>query len=201
MFWDHTHDRSSFLFVPDDSKDDFHVIHAKTPTLTPPLVPDAPPVPPADAETPVPEPLPALLPAPNDDDVIVEFDLEASYAHPPSPTPSPLIAEGNSTLPGASPEPPQEDNQSIEVSESECDRECDWEPVSSKLLVHDSDVSVDEAEVTLQESDPSIDLSQRWVLTTEPDEFDKDFVRYGLLTQAGEQATTHRPVTAKEILN
>ena len=39
------------------------------------------------------------------------------------------------------------------------------------------------------------------VLTTEPDEFDKDFVRYGLLTQAGEQATTHRPVTAKEILN
>ena len=59
--------------------------------------------------------------------------------------------------------------------ESECDRECDWEAISSKFLVHDSDVSVDEAEVTLQESDPSIDLSQRWVLTTEPDEFDKDF--------------------------
>ena len=201
LFWDHMHDKSSFLFVPDDSEDDFHVIRAKTPTITPPLVPDAPPVPPADAEAPVPEPLPALLPDPNDDDVIVEFDLDASYAHPPSPTPSPLIAEGNRTLPGASPEPPQEDNQSIEVSESECDRECDWEAVSSKLLVHDSDVSVDEAEVTLQESDPSIDLSQRWVLTTEPDEFDKDFVRYGLLTQAGEQATTHRPVTAKEILN
>ena len=201
LFWDHMHDKSSFLFVPDDSEDDFHVIRAKTPTITPPLVPDAPPVPPVDAEAPVPEPLPALLPDPNDDDVIVEFDLDASYSHPPSPTPSLLIAEGNGTLPGASPEPPQEDNQSIEASESECDRECDWEAVSSKHLVHDSDVSVDEAEVTLQESDPSIDLSQRWVLTTEPDEFDKDFVRYGLLTQAGEQATTHRPVTAKEILN
>ena len=105
------------------------------------------------------------------------------FLRPPSlPYPSPLIAEGNGTLPGASPEPPQEDNQSIEVSESECGRECDWEAVSSKHLVHDSDVSVDEAEVTLQESDPSIDLSHRWVLTTEPDEFDKDFVRYGLLT-------------------
>ena len=74
-------------------------------------------------------------------------------------------------------------------------------PVSSKSLVCDSDVSVEEAEVTLQESDPSIDFGQRWVLTTGPDEFDRDFVRHGLLTQAGEQATTHRPVTAKEILN
>ena len=201
LFWDRMHDKSSFLFVPDDQEDDFHVIRAKTPTLAPPLVPDASPVPPLDSDAPVPERLPALLPDPDDDEVIVEFDLDASYAHRPSHTPSPLIAEGNDTLQGSAPRSPQEDNQLEEVCESECDRECDCEAVSSKFLVRDSDVSADEAEVTLQESDPSIDFGQRWVLTTEPDEFDKDFVRYGLLTQAGEQATTHRPVTAKEILN
>ena len=63
---------------------------------------------------------------------------------------------------------------------------------------------MDEAEVTLQESDPSIDLSQRCVLTIESDEFAQRFRSWAaesVLTQAGEQATTRRPVTAKEILN
>ena len=73
LFWDRMHDKSSFLFVPDDQEDDFHVIRAKTPTLAPPLVPDAPPVPPLDSDAPVPERLPALLPDPDDDEVIVEF--------------------------------------------------------------------------------------------------------------------------------
>ena len=86
--------------------------------------------------------------------------------------------------------------------EGECDRECDWEVlVSSNLSIPSSSLSQEEAEVTLQEYDPSIDFNERWVLTTEPDEFDKDFVRYGFLTQTGEQDTTHRPVTAKEILS
>ena len=59
------------------------------------------------------------------------------------------------------------------------DRECDWEaPVRSNLSVPSSSLSHEEAEVTLQASDPLIDFSQRLVLTTEPDEFNKDFVRY-----------------------
>ena len=62
------HDNSSFLFVPADLEADFHVIRAKTPTLTLPLVPDAPPVPPLDSDSPTPVPPPDLLTDPIDDD-------------------------------------------------------------------------------------------------------------------------------------
>ena len=109
----------------------------------------------------MPEPLPDLLTDAHDDDVIVEFDLDAM---PTLPYPSPL-SEGNGILQGATPGLPQEDNQSSEVSESEResmgDRGCDCEAVSSKLLVHHSYDAMEEAEVTLQESGPSIYFSQR----------------------------------------
>ena len=77
LFWDHLQDKSSFLLVTDpEHPDDFDVIRAKLPTLSPPLPPDSAATPP-DVATDVPATLPDL-PTPDndpDDDVIIEFDL------------------------------------------------------------------------------------------------------------------------------
>ena len=91
-----------FFLCPPIRKLIFNVIRAKTHSAS--SCTDAPPVPPLDSDGPTPVPPPDPLTDPLDDDVITrEFDLDASYARPPSPTPSPLIAEGNRTQQGATP--------------------------------------------------------------------------------------------------
>ena len=156
------------------------LLRAKTPTLTVPLVPEGHPVPLPDSEPPVPVPPSDLLTILPDDDVIVEFDLDDSYAPLPH-----LHRLGNRTQ-----QTQRQDHLKKKISRmrslslSAAARAMGSvivrPSVSSKSLVCHPDDAVEETEVSLQESNPSNDFSQRWVLTTEPDEFDR--VRYGLLT-------------------
>ena len=150
LFWDHLQDKSSFLLVTDpENPDDFDVIRAKLPTLSPPLPPDSAAAPP-DVATDVPAALPDLLPTPDndpDDDVIIEFDLDANAveSHPPTHTLPPLVG-GNGASDAMPTNLPSDSNR--------------WEGCT---------------EATQDQEEQAVD-NYPWVLTTCPDDYDKAFV-------------------------